>query len=803
MCEASSDLMVIIDANFKILLTNANYRKRYFLEKNNKGQDYEFCLDFKQTEQRLILDAFSGKKNTLKQWIRTKHQGKLYLKIKFAPLFLLNQSEVSHVLIVIRDLTSFEQSKEKTTEQLSHAQALDRLSKIVLQQQDPIEILQNAAKIAGKALKLDRVVIYEGDNHHQSIKAVSHWLNPDIQNQRPAIKSYSLQPYPNICDFIFTQKKPLHSNADNPHPAIVKDKFEEVLQKLEIFSIYWHPFPINEKNTMILALNSVPRKYKPSKDQLLFIDSIAAVIHLALLKKTLLDQQQDMLKSLRQSKKHYRLLFDLSPSLYFVVAQGDNIIRANRLAQDYFNHRYTLVGEYFSDLISLQDQISWEQIKTQAKKNPWQSFEIELRINLANNVQHWASLNIRADLDSASGCSFFVIVEDIQNQKDEEEKRVLQNKALLEHQKLEAVGTMASGIAHDFNNILAGIMGYAELALMEPQNSDTSHALMEISKATTRARDLILQILTFSRKQPISTKLTSIKHICKESMGLLRASLPSTIDIQCHFDTEQDTVLADEVQLQQIIINLCTNASQSIGKQAGSINVTIDQVEQINETNHQIQPWVKLSITDDGPGIPDDVMPRLFEPFFTTKKIGEGTGMGLAVVHGIIKTHHGIIEAVNVQPHGAQFNIYLPFHAAQLSTNTAQPDKALLEGDEHILFIDDETAILNIARRTFSGYGYQIDCYEKADEAWSAFVEDVERYDMVITDLTMPGITGLDLADRINELRPDIPIILCSGLDQNLAITAIETGLISQFLSKPVSPKNLLTAVRKEFDQYE
>ena len=803
MLDTCSEPMILVDKNLSCIYANQAYTNEFISDKIKKISS-QISLNYdsqsnKKNIKSCFSEAFNGKESSIKQWQNLNESGRCRIRLTFKPIEKNKaQNSYSKVLLIIKILTTFNDDTDLYTH-LRTAQ--DELTKIILNQPDPELILKSITEIAGKSLGVDRATIYNCDLTSSMATVLTFWTNPNLANPSEIIKKFDLNIFPNIYRYLVKQLQPLYSNFNEVHPSISADKVESTLLSTDLKSIYWYPFAITSNRVLVIALNSISEVFKPEHSQIQFIESVAATVHMSLLRKELISQQREILTTLRQSKKHYRLLFDLSPHLYFVLDEQDHIKQSNQIAHTYFHETYNSFAETsFIRLIAEQDVISWIQLKKQANDAPWKACSTELRINTPAGELHWASIVLRADTDSNNELMYFVMLEDIQHNKDEQENLKLELNAHMESQKLEAVGTMASGIAHDFNNILAGIMGYSELALMENQDENTSHALREISKATIRAKDLILQILTFSRRQPSQPKLISLTNILDESLGLLRASMPSSISIDKVVKVKNDTVLADEVQLQQIIINLCTNASHAIGRKSGLVSVIIANNPPGEAINSQVKSWISLSINDTGKGIPSEVFPRLFEPFFTTKKLGQGTGMGLAVVHGIVSTHNGFIEATNLPQGGASFTVYLPSQEKPNNNLQSEDPASLLKGDEYILFIDDEETILNIARRTFEGYGYKIDCFDKPIDAWNCFMKDPGKYDMVITDLTMPDITGLDLADRIQDVRPDIPIFLCSGHEQNLTSTALETGLICRFFNKPVSPRELLTEVRKELD---
>jgi two-component system NtrC family sensor kinase len=339
---------------------------------------------------------------------------------------------------------------------------------------------------------------------------------------------------------------------------------------------------------------------------------------------------------------------------------------------------------------------------------------------------------------------------------------------LIQSEKLRAIGTLAGGIAHDFNNILGAILGFSELVLDDlPAESRAGKNLHQVVKAGERAKDLVRQILAFSRQaepQRVNVRLASI---IDETVKLLRASIPSTVEIKMRVRTQADTVVADPSQLHQVLMNLGTNASHAMRKSGGVLMVTLEEWT-IPETGSpdtpQLTPgpYLRLSVADTGHGMAPDVLERIFEPFFTTKPVGEGTGLGLSVVHGIIKSHGGEITVSSQPGEGTTFRVFLP-RAPDAPAESVCAKDTIPGQAERILVVDDEEPLVNIMHQKLTRLGYEVVATCDSLTAWQQFQANPDSLDLVIADQTMPHLTGDDLARRIHELRPETPIILCSG----------------------------------------
>ncbi len=383
-------------------------------------------------------------------------------------------------------------------------------------------------------------------------------------------------------------------------------------------------------------------------------------------------------------------------------------------------------------------------------------------------------------------------------------------KQLLQAQKMEAIGTLAGGIAHDFNNILFSIMGYTDLVKESlPTTSKGYEFLREIEYAAQRATDLVGQILTFSRQTERKERTLRLQPIIEEALKLLRGVLPTTIDLVQHLDADCGPVLADSSQIHQVIMNLATNAYHAMRKQGGTLTVSLRQVY-LSGTAIAELPDLKagnyacLSIEDTGVGMPKETIERIFEPYFTTKEAGEGTGLGLSTVHGIVRSCNGHIGVYSTPNKGTAFTIHLPLSKQTLeasATRVAQKNGPIETGKERILFVDDEVSITVLMKSLLERLGYTVTTYTSPDEALQDFKSNPDQFDLVITDQTMPGITGEQLAQHLLELRADLPIVIATGYSETLDEDKARTIGIRAYLTKPISTRTMAATIRQILDE--
>jgi PAS domain S-box-containing protein len=397
-------------------------------------------------------------------------------------------------------------------------------------------------------------------------------------------------------------------------------------------------------------------------------------------------------------------------------------------------------------------------------------------------------------------------IRDITEQKKMEAERQNYEARLQQIQKMEALGTLAGGIAHDFNNILVAVIGYAELSLGGmAQGTPLHHNLQQILQAGMRARDLVHQILTFSRQEKREPKPLHMGHLVKEALEMLRSTLPATIEINLNLSSKVDHVMADPTQIHQIVINLCTNAAQAMEEEGGQLNVDLSQVDlsaRDVSAHPGMQPgsYVRLTVQDTGKGIAPDIIGKIFHPYFTTKDKGKGTGLGLAMVHGIIKNYGGFIDVKSQSGQGAVFHVCIPT-IGQLAPHDDPQKSELATGKEHILLVDDEPLVVEVLQEMLEQQGYRVTTADGSLNALEVFRKEPQDFDLVITDMTMPKLTGDRLSQEIKKIRADIPIILCTGYSNKLADkSALDFG-VQDFMVKPIRQVDLVRIVRNVLDK--
>ncbi len=430
----------------------------------------------------------------------------------------------------------------------------------------------------------------------------------------------------------------------------------------------------------------------------------------------------------------------------------------------------------------------------------------ELRMLKNDGTSFWSDLTSTLTKGQDDSPVWRIVLSDISKRKQMEEANVQLKAHLNQAQKMEAIGTLAGGIAHDFNNILGAILGYAELAREDsPPDSTVAHDLDQIIMAASRARDLVIQILAFSRQTETESISLEPAHIVREILKLLRSILPTGIDIRQDIDDETDLIVADPTHIHQIVMNLCTNAFHAMEATGGTLFISLHQTvlgkeDLLDMPNVAPGNFMQLSIRDTGPGIPPEIQDKIFDPYFTTKETGKGTGMGLAIAHGIVQSYGGFIRLHSTAGEGTVFHIFLPTvteHALQKADSIELPSV----GSERILFIDDEKMLARMAETMLQRLGYSVTARTSSLEALTTFQNQPDAFDLVITDYSMPGMGGIDLARRMLQIRPQLPIILCTGFSSTISEEKARVAGIKGFAMKPVAMKELSSLIRKVLDK--
>jgi PAS domain S-box-containing protein len=512
-------------------------------------------------------------------------------------------------------------------------------------------------------------------------------------------------------------------------------------------------------------------------------------------------EQRHAAERLRESEEKYRLFVETALEGMWAMDAEQRITFVNQVVCDMLGYGMEeIVGRNVAAFIA-EDHLEDHKSRMAARsKGISEKYECKFRRKDGGDL--WLIVSVRALMGENGGFQgAFSMLTDITERKQAEKEREELEGKLRQAQKLEAIGTLAGGIAHDFNNILVPIIGYAEMALGDTsQFNPMRYGLEQILNAALRARDLVKQILVFGRSGKEQQKLpVEVSSIIKEVLRLLRASLPSSIEIRQNI--ENGVAAADATQIHQVLINLCTNAAHAMGDK-GILGVSLSHADLgksdlADKSTFDLKPgrYIKLCVSDTGSGIDSPTMQRIFDPYFTTKEVGKGSGLGLAVVHGIVRRHDGAVTVQSEPGKGTTFSVYIP--AVEAGTLVrAEPGQALPTGTETILLVDDEQIVVKMGTAILERLGYTVIPETNSLRALEIFRARPGEIDLIITDYTMPKLTGTDLSKEIRQIRPEIPIILCTGFSEKVTESvAIDLGV--ELVMKPYPVKQIAELVRK------
>ena len=512
-------------------------------------------------------------------------------------------------------------------------------------------------------------------------------------------------------------------------------------------------------------------------------------------------------EALRLSEEKFSKAFQSSPVMVSIstVSEGRFLDVNDRFTKTLGFTREEAVGKTTFDL-GLWPGAPKEReraLQIFRKQGYFRDFEVKMRFKDGkDHVMLWS-----ADPIDFEGQECLVnVLTDITEQKMMQEDKAELEFRLQQAQKMQAIGTLAGGIAHDFNNILAAVIGYTELALSSAERGSTLYQnLQEVFRAGGRAKDLVKQILTFSRQSEQERKPVQVKAICIEAIKFLRASLPTSIQIRQEFKSES-LVMADPTQIHQVLMNLCTNAGHAMRDKGGVLELKLTDVELGADLTAKYHPelkpgpYLQLTVSDTGHGVPAHITDQIFDPFFTTKGKGEGTGMGLAVVHGIVGSIGGTITVTSEPGKGSTFKVFLP-SVIRAKEPVAIAKEHIARGTGRILFVDDETALVNIGKQMLESLGYKVTARTSSIEALELFKAKAESFDLVITDMTMPNMTGDKLAKELIRIKPEIRVILCTGYSARINQEQALAAGIRAFISKPVLKKEIAETIRNVLNE--
>jgi len=515
--------------------------------------------------------------------------------------------------------------------------------------------------------------------------------------------------------------------------------------------------------------------------------------------------------ALRMERDRSQMYLDVAGVMFIALDAGGKVTLANQKGCEILGYdEGEIIGRsWFDHFLPKEQKEVVKDVFQQLMKGIIETIEYFENpiITKDGNLRYIAWHNALLKNEKGENIGTFSSGEDITERRRAEEERERLEAQLRQSQKMEAIGTLAGGIAHDFNNILGAIIGYSELAKMKlPEESDTIENLDQVIKAGKRAANLVKQILTVSRQHQQEKRPLQIGYIVEEALSLLRSTLPKTIEIKEKLHKGTGVINADPNQMHQVIMNLCTNAAHAMREDGGILmvelaNVELDDLEAAGHLDMDAGSYLRLTVSDTGCGMRPEIVKRIFDPYFTTKDTGEGTGLGLSVAQGIVKAHGGAITVYSEPRKGTTFHVYLPIILDAEKGKKKPKDLLVPTGTERILFIDDEQVLADIGGQMLERLGYRVVTKTDSLEALELFQREPNRFDLVITDMTMPHMTGDKLAQEMIRIRSDIPIILCTGHSTQISKEKAKKIGIQLLLMKPLNNRMISETVRKVLDK--
>jgi len=711
---------------------------------------------------------------------------------------LIDYENGKAILGIITDITERKRVEEELQYRLNFQHLITTVSSqfINLHPAQIDDEIENALKQIGEFADADRSYIFQFSDDQKSKFCTHEWCAEGIEPLMGRIQNAPMVTYPWSMKRYLRGDIVLIPRVSEMSPEAIDAKHD--LEQLGVQSILNVPMAPGGRVMGFIGLTSIRKEKMWTEDTSSLLKIVGQVFANAL-------ENKKNRQALQESEERLRTVYETFPDSVTIV-QSENACFVD------VNSAFTrltgwaaedVIGQTEADLEIWHNPNDREKLKAGIARNgKIDNLEAKFRLKDGSVITALMSAVL---IKLKNKPHILTITRDISDLKSAQKEREQLKTQLIQAQKMEAIGTLAGGIAHDFNNILGAIIGYSEMALYDTKKDSMEHYnIDQVLSAGHRAKDLVKQILAFSRKSEQDKNIISLATIVAEALKLLRASLPTTIEIRQNIEPNLDAIFADPTQMHQVVMNLCTNSAHAMGDTSGILKVELHNVDlsvkkaaQYPELNPG--PYVKLSISDTGHGMASETLDRIFDPYFTTKEQDKGTGMGLAVVHGIIKGHGGGIRVQSKPDKGTRFDILFPVMGKRMESETEEL-KALPTGTEHILFIDDEDTLIDLGESMLKKLGYRMETRTRPDEALEIFGAAPHKFDLVISDMTMPGMTGDILAAKLMKIRSDIPVIICTGYSERIDEQRARDLGIKGLIMKPFTIRGLSKTVRDVLD---
>ncbi|MBN2279212.1 MAG: response regulator [Candidatus Marinimicrobia bacterium] len=771
-------------------------RNSYFIDLIDSGSREIFLGRFKA-----IFNSPEGK--NLEARLQTG-KGEIFVNLKGEKIKLGKKDDFLFLSVV--DITERKKNEEKINHLNRVLKAVRDIDKLISTEKNRDRLLSESIKVLGATRGYQNVwiALYE-----QDFKKVTHFYANDSNSKIDRIKTL-LESGRDI----YCVEKAKASNT------VVQASYNEndcnqcpVCEDGLLFCTYTSRLRYNDQVYGIIS-SGLEFGFPRSDDEKLLFTEIANDLSYALHWIQVTREREELLENLRYERDLIANIMNTSPSGITLVNSEGLITFMNQKAREIMGLEGSQENYSYNDSkfqITTYDGNPYPEDKlpfSLVKKSGKPVSGVKHAVCLQNGVRRLLSISSSPSFDKDHNFNGMVsVITDVTQAVINERERTRLEKEAARSQRLETIGTLAGGIAHDFNNILTPIVGYSDMLLQGRIQPDRMNEYVsDIYDAAIRAKDLVAQILSFSRNDEQNREPIYIYPVVKEVVKLLQHTIPATITIVSAVDETSDKILADATKIHQVLMNLCTNAFHAMEETGGVLYVSLEQVNisrQESDEYYDLNPGkhLKILVKDTGTGIEQELLEKIFEPFFTTKEVDKGTGLGLSVVHGVVKSHDGMIIVNSEVGKGSEFIIYFPVFDTQKSVDFNLDTPELKKGNESILIVDDNEAVLKLASKFLSSLGYQVTVSSTSDKALEIYRNNVAGIDLLITDLTMPGMTGLTLSEKIHEINKNLPVIMMTGYGSKISKQEqLEAGII-KILTKPVLIHELSEFIREIFDE--
>jgi len=761
-------------------------------------QDYE-APEYRELSSQAIEQVFRfGKSGSYEVRGLGPDATTSWYEVRYGPIE--RDGHIAAILLISIDITGRKLAEEALRYRLDFEKLIMKISsRFVRSGPDALDNeINEALKTIGRFAGVDRAYVFQLYSDWRMADNTHEWcekgISPQIQNLKGIVMEEEL---PWFTDKLSAQDAfYIPSVKDLPATANLEKKN---FQMQGIHSILVAPMLSGDTLTGFLGFDSVSREKTWSEDILALLKITGEVISNALERK-----RRD--EELKKSEEKFRDLINFSPDP-IAITQDGHYRQINPAFTALFGPKQQDLGSGLDSLEFIQDKDKDLVLKRHKDRLDGKEVSQTYRIDFIDKEGKEIPCETSSVVIPYNGRpAVLVIIRDITDRVEAEQEKERLQTQLYQAQRMEALGTLAGGIAHDFNNILYGIIGYAEIAIHHQiaEGHPARLSLDEILNASGRATDLVEQILTFSRKKTQERVKFQLSTVIKEALKLLRATIPASIEIKEKITAASDSLLADPSEIHQVLMNLCTNANHAMRDKGGVLEICLEEKmipiqDVIFYPDLEPGPYLILTINDTGHGMDASIRERIFEPYFTTKPTGEGTGLGLSVVHGIVKSCGGTITVESEPGKGSSFKVFLP-HIEKVDLQEPESLDSIPGGNERILFLDNEESLLKMGKQMLESLGYKVFLESSSIKALEAFKSDPGKYDLVISGLTMPEMSGDKLAEELIRLKPGIPIILCTGYSELITEEKTRQIGVRAFLTKPVAMRKMAETVRMALD---